>query len=101
MPWSSLVLPEPRNLVSAELRDFTTTMAVALGQARAHLVAGKTENRNLLAKFGDLLRQQFTYGLGRIFDERLVEQHNFFVELVQTPFDNFFDHLFGLICVLG
>ena len=91
---------EPKCLTSGELCYFIGEVFIAFGQTLAHFVASEATYRNLLAGFSDLLGYQFANGLGRIFDKRLIEQHYFLVEFVQSPLDNFLNYLLRLVGIL-
>ncbi len=63
----------------------------------AHLVARESTNGDALAGLGNFFGDQFADSLGRIFNERLVDENSFFIELVQPTFDDLLDHLLGLV----
>src|ERR1700730_1246040 len=88
-------------LTSGEFSDFVTKVVFTLCQTFAHLVASESSNRDRLSGLGNSIGDQLADCLGRIFDERLVEQNKLFIEFVQPALDNFVDDLIWLVRVLG
>src|ERR1043165_1353034 len=90
----------PLTLVSGKLCYFVAKVVFAFGDAFAHLVAREPPNCNSLADGGYFLGHQFAHSfLGRL-DERLIEQHKFFEELVEAAFNNLVDDLVRFVGVL-
>ncbi len=79
-------------LACSKLGNLVAEIVLALSEALAHLVASKAAHGDTLPDCRNLLSYQFADCLGRLFDERLIEQHHFFVELVEPPLDDLVDN---------
>src|SRR5581483_3417843 len=79
---------------------FVLEIVAAFSQTFTHLVTRKPTHGDLLASLRDFFGDQFADSLRRLFDERLIEQNEFFVELIQAAFDDLVDHLIWLVGVL-
>jgi hypothetical protein len=76
--------------MSADERcDFAAEIPIASFKTFAHLVAGEPPYRDLLTSFGNFFCYQLDDSHGRILNEGLIDQHELFVELVQTPVNDF------------
>src|ERR1044071_7830798 len=95
-------IPQLNYLLAAAAHrgDFAGEVVFALGEALAHLVAREAADGDALARLGDLLREQLVDGLGRVLDERLVEEHRLLEELVEAALDDLLDDLLGVVRVL-
>src|SRR5882724_5962130 len=79
---------------------FATKVFITPLESFAHLIASETTNRNLLTGFGYLLGDQFSYRLGRVLNEGLIQQDCLFIKLVKSAFDNLVYHLIWLTGIL-
>src|SRR5437660_12031865 len=90
-----------QNLTSGELRNLVAKVVVTFSQAFAHLIASESADGDFLSGLGNFVSDQFTHCLGRILDEWLVKQDEFFIELIQTAIDYSVNDLVRLVRVPG
>src|ERR1043166_1241602 len=86
-------------LIAGQLCDLVAEVVAALAQTFTHLVTSETANRDLLAGLSHFLGHHFANRLRGLLDERLIEQDELFIKLIQSSFDNLIDHLLRLACV--
>src|SRR5712692_3641243 len=87
-------------ILSGKLRDFVAKIVAAFLKAFTHFVTRETANRNFLAGLCDFLGDQLADGFLFFLDERLIQKHGLFIELVEAAFNDLVDHVVRFVPVL-
>src|ERR1700741_389059 len=89
-----------QSLVAGQLRYFILEIVIAFAKALAHLVTSEAANGDLLASLGNFFSDHLAHGLRRLFDKRLIEQDELFIEFIESALNDFVDYLIRFVGVL-